>query len=150
MQTRSNCIRMLQRYLQTSRVCSERQMILVKTKSISEETQILNNFRTCTYIHTNIHVQICTCTYSEAYTHTHTHTHTKRWHTNTNITVYTRIHIQSCIQSHTHSPDGKGYGIHRLDMTLNNLMVRLQSLSLGECRVPLHCHHCQVHSDPEW
>ena len=63
-------------------------------------------------------------------------------------------------------PVGWGYRIHRLllcrggktppptsvlDMTLNNLMVRFQQCwSLGECRVPLHCHCSQVHSDPEW
>ena len=34
-----------------------------------------------------------------------------------------------------------------LDMTLNNLMIRLQSWSVGECRVPLHCHCSQGHSD---
>ena len=32
-----------------------------------------------------------------------------------------------------------------LDMTLNNLMVRPQSWSFGECRVPLYCHHSQVY-----
>ena len=38
-----------------------------------------------------------------------------------------------------------------LDMTLNNLMVRLQQCwSFGECGVPLHCHCSQVHSGPEW
>ena len=38
-----------------------------------------------------------------------------------------------------------------LDMTLNNLMVRFQQCwSFGECGVPLHCHHSQVHSGPEW
>ena len=39
-----------------------------------------------------------------------------------------------------------------LDMTLNNLMARLQPCRFGECGVPLHrhCHSSQVHSDPEW
>ena len=38
-----------------------------------------------------------------------------------------------------------------LDMTLNNLMVRFQQCwSFGECGVPLHCHHSQVHSGLEW
>ena len=41
-----------------------------------------------------------------------------------------------------------------LDMTLNNLMVRLQySWSFGECGVSLHCHDSQVHlnrSDNTW
>ena len=37
-----------------------------------------------------------------------------------------------------------------LDMTLNYLMVRLQSWSFGECAVPLQCHYSQVHSDLEW
>ena len=37
-----------------------------------------------------------------------------------------------------------------LDMTLNNLMVKLQSRRFGEEGVPLHCHCSQVHSDPEW
>ena len=38
-----------------------------------------------------------------------------------------------------------------LDMTLNNLMVRFQQCwSFGECGVPLHCPHSQVHSRPEW
>ena len=33
-----------------------------------------------------------------------------------------------------------------LDMTLNNLMLRLKkSCSFEECRVPLCCHHSQVH-----
>ena len=37
------------------------------------------------------------------------------------------------------------------DMTLNNIMVRLQWWwRFGECRVPLHCHCTQVHSGPEW
>ena len=37
-----------------------------------------------------------------------------------------------------------------LDMTQNNLMVRPRLWwSFGECGVPLHCHHSQVHSDPE-
>ena len=35
-----------------------------------------------------------------------------------------------------------------LDMT-NYLMVRLQSLSFEECRIPFHYHYSQVHSDPE-
>ena len=63
-------------------------------------------------------------------------------------------------------PVGWGCRIHRLllcrgvrpppptsvlDMTLNNLMVRFQQCwSFGECRVPLHCHHSQVHSGLEW
>ena len=62
-------------------------------------------------------------------------------------------------------PVGWGCRIHRLllcrgvrpfltsvlDMTLNNLMVRLQQCwSFGECGVPLHCHRAQVHSGPEW
>ena len=38
-------------------------------------------------------------------------------------------------------------GVKHLDMILNNLMVRLQYCwSFGKCRVPLHCHHSQVHS----
>ena len=37
-----------------------------------------------------------------------------------------------------------------LDMTLNYLMLRLQSWSSGKCGVPLHCHYSQVHSDLEW
>ena len=37
-----------------------------------------------------------------------------------------------------------------LDMTLNHLIVKLQSWSFGECGVPLHCHYSQVHSDSEW
>ena len=38
-------------------------------------------------------------------------------------------------------PVGWGRRIHRLDMTLNNLMVRFQQCwSFGECGVPLHCH----------
>ena len=35
-------------------------------------------------------------------------------------------------------------------VTLNNLMVRIQPYSLGECRVPLHCHCIQVHSNSAW
>ena len=38
-----------------------------------------------------------------------------------------------------------------LYMTLNNLMVMFQLCwSFGESRVPPHCCHSQVHSDPEW
>ena len=37
-----------------------------------------------------------------------------------------------------------------LDMTLNQLMVRLQSWSSGAYRVLLHCLYFQVHSDLEW
>ena len=37
-----------------------------------------------------------------------------------------------------------------LDMTLNYLMVRLQSWSFGGCRIHFHCHCSQVHSDSEW
>ena len=38
-----------------------------------------------------------------------------------------------------------------LDMTLNNLMVRIQQCwSFGECGVPLHCHCSRDHSGPEW
>ena len=38
-----------------------------------------------------------------------------------------------------------------IDMKLNNLMVRLQQCwSLGECRVPLHCHRSLVQFGPEW
>ena len=31
-------------------------------------------------------------------------------------------------------------------MTLNSLMVRLQSRSSEECGLPLHCHYSEVHS----
>ena len=31
-----------------------------------------------------------------------------------------------------------------------HMMVRLQSWSLWEFGVPLHCTYSQVHSDPEW
>ena len=37
-----------------------------------------------------------------------------------------------------------------LDKTLNNLIVRVQPWSFGECRVPFHCHRSLVHSVPEW
>ena len=37
-----------------------------------------------------------------------------------------------------------------LDMTLNHLIVRLQSWSFGECRVTFHCYYSQVHSNSEW
>ena len=38
-----------------------------------------------------------------------------------------------------------------LDMTLNNLMERLQwCWSFWECRTHLHCHCSQVHSGLEW
>ena len=36
-----------------------------------------------------------------------------------------------------------------LVMTLNNLMVRLQSWRHGKCGVPLHYHYSEVHSDQE-
>ena len=66
---------------------------------------------------------------------------------------------------HLHSdttPVSWCYRIHRLhlcrsvrppptsDMTLNHLMARLQSWSLGKCRVLLHCLYSKVHSDLEW
>ena len=37
-----------------------------------------------------------------------------------------------------------------LSIALNHLMVRLQSWSLGECGVPLHCDYSWVHSNLEW
>ena len=37
-----------------------------------------------------------------------------------------------------------------LDITLNNLMMRLQYWSFEECEIPLHCHYSLVHSDPLW
>ena len=34
-----------------------------------------------------------------------------------------------------------------LDMMINNVIAKLQSISrIGECRVPLHCHRTQVYS----
>ena len=36
------------------------------------------------------------------------------------------------------------------DMTLNNLMGRIQAWGSGEYEVPLHCHCSKVHFDPEW
>ena len=36
-----------------------------------------------------------------------------------------------------------------LDMTLNHLIVRLQSWRFKECRVSFHFHYSQVHSDRE-
>ena len=37
-----------------------------------------------------------------------------------------------------------------LDTTLHCLMLKLQLWRVGECRVPLYCHHSQVHTGPEW
>ena len=37
-----------------------------------------------------------------------------------------------------------------LDMALNRMTVSRQSLSFGECRWPLHCHHSQVHWGVKW
>ena len=37
-----------------------------------------------------------------------------------------------------------------LDMTQNNLIVKLQYWSFGKCGVLLHCHYPQVHSSPGW
>ena len=68
------------------------------------------------------------------------------------------------METQTRLTVGWGCRIHRLllcrgvrppnecpDMTLNNLMVRFQQCwCFGECEVPLHCHHSQVHSGPEW
>ena len=34
-----------------------------------------------------------------------------------------------------------------LDMALQHLVLRLKSLSFGECVVPLYCYYFQVHSD---
>ena len=46
---------------------------------------------------------------------------------------------------------GKSPTTSVLDVTLNNLMVKLQwCWSFGECGVPLHCHRSQVHSGLEW
>ena len=36
-----------------------------------------------------------------------------------------------------------------LDITLNNLMVRFQPWRFWECRVLLHCHRSQLHTDTE-
>ena len=61
------------------------------------------------------------------------------------------------------SPVGWGCRIHRLhlcrgvrlpptsvlDMTLNYLIMKLQSWNFGKCGVPVCCHYSQVHSDPE-
>ena len=44
---------------------------------------------------------------------------------------------------------GSGVGLpatSTLDMTLNNLMVWLQSVSFRDCEVLFHCHYSQVHS----
>ena len=46
---------------------------------------------------------------------------------------------------------GKTPQTNVLDMTLNNLKVKLRySWVLGKCDVPLHCHRFLVHSDPKW
>ena len=46
---------------------------------------------------------------------------------------------------------GKPPPMSVLDMTLNNLMVRLQwCRGFGEYSAPLHCHCSQVHSGSEW
>ena len=37
-----------------------------------------------------------------------------------------------------------------LDMTLNNLIARLQYWRFGECRLPLHCHCSYVPSGSDW
>ena len=37
-----------------------------------------------------------------------------------------------------------------LDMTLNNLMTRLQPWRFGECGETLHSYCSQVHTDPKW
>ena len=36
-----------------------------------------------------------------------------------------------------------------LDMTLNHLIVNLQSWSHGECVLPFHCHNSHVHLDQQ-
>ena len=48
------------------------------------------------------------------------------------------------------SSGGKTLPTSVLDMTQNNLMLRLQSWSSGKSEVRLHCHGSQVHSNPEW
>ena len=45
---------------------------------------------------------------------------------------------------------GKTLPMIVLDMMLNHVIMRLQFWSSGECRVFLHSHYSQVHSDPEW
>ena len=41
--------------------------------------------------------------------------------------------------------ESKSLTMSILFLTINNLMVRF-----GECKVPFHCHHSQLHSGPEW
>ena len=51
----------------------------------------------------------------------------------------------NCIQAEGLSPPLTNV----LDMTLNNLIVRLQSWSFRECWVHFHCHCFQAHSGPD-
>ena len=37
-----------------------------------------------------------------------------------------------------------------MDMTVNHMMVRLQSWSFWESYVTVHCHYFQGNSDPDW
>ena len=77
--------------------------------------------------------------------------------------TFTNIHCINIHWTNVFYQVGWGCRIHRLllckgvippptkvlDMTLNNLMVMFQWWSnFGECEVPLHYHHSQVHSSP--
>ena len=103
----------------------------------------LLDFIFCTNKHytTNIYTHIHTHTY----THTHTHWKGIRW---TEFNSWPRLftfHIASLQDSNTSPP------MNVLDMTLNNLMARLQQCwSFGKCRIWLHCHRFQVHTGREW
>ena len=71
--------------------------------------------------------------------------------TTTNLTLAQLAGAVECTNCFSAEEGGKTPPTSVLDMTLNNLMVRFQQCwSFGEYGVPLHCHHSQVHSDPEW
>ena len=103
------------------------------------------------------------------HTHARTHAHTHKY---IYIFIYIYIYMYIYICSFTTPPKihycqvGWGCRIHwqqlcrgvrpplpmsALDLTLNNLMVRLQwRWGFGEYGAPLHCHCSQVLSGPAW
>ena len=67
---------------------------------------------------------------------------------NSNMNIYELAHLAGFVEyAHCISEvDQTG----DFDMTLNNLMVKLQSWSFGKCGLPLYCYCFPVLSDPDW
>ena len=69
-------------------------------------------------------------------------------------TIYNRCIAQSAgvvEQTNCISAAGSDSPNEYPDMTLNRLIMRLQLCwSFRKCRVPLYCHHSQIHPGPKW